>query len=95
MGANPDREIQEFLKEGLADDRAHELRERIAHHSPALLAENGFRLSIHHQLSGDPAGLGFATVVEMAAAFQANDYKSHELAMSAHDSATTLPTTSR
>lgn len=67
MGPAPKDEFRAVLERGLADDRAQALRERIAHDIPALLAENGSRLSVHHQLSGDPAGLGFAIAVEMAA----------------------------
>jgi len=55
------------LSEGLAHDGAQGLRERVAQEIPRRLAENGPRLSIHHQLASDTAGLGFATATEMAA----------------------------
>lgn len=57
----------ELLEEGLADEAAHALRLRMASDVPARLAENGLRLSLHHQLGGDSAGLAFATATEMAA----------------------------
>jgi hypothetical protein len=65
MAGDPEDQVRDFLEVGLANDRAQELRARIAHDIPALLAENGFRLSVHHQLTGDSAGLGFAIAVEM------------------------------
>lgn len=67
-GVDPSRE--EFLqltREALADDEAQALREQLVDAIAARLAENGLRLSIHHQLGDDPAGLGFATITEMAA----------------------------
>jgi hypothetical protein len=61
------RELADTLNAGLADDQAQALRERVAREIPAALASNGLRLSIHHQLASDAAGVGFATATEMAA----------------------------
>jgi hypothetical protein len=57
----------EALNHGLADEEAQALRERIALEIPASLASNGLRLSIHHELESNVAGIGFATATEMAA----------------------------
>lgn len=60
-------ELRKRLEEIDADDEAQALRERVAKELAARLAENGLRLSIHHRFGGDRAGLGFATITEMAA----------------------------
>jgi hypothetical protein len=60
-------EFRAGLEEGLANDEAQALREQLAAAIPSRLAENGFRLSVHHQLTGDRGGMGFATITEMAA----------------------------
>jgi hypothetical protein len=61
------KEAAEYLEDGLADDEAHALREQLARAIPRRLSENGFRLYIHYGLGGDPAGVGFATMTEIAA----------------------------
>jgi|HubBroStandDraft_6_1064221.scaffolds.fasta_scaffold99058_2 hypothetical protein len=53
------------LNEGLLDEEAQSLRERVAREVPRTLAANGQRLSIHHHLDWDAAGIGFATATEM------------------------------
>jgi hypothetical protein len=63
----PSKQLGTAIGPSLADDRAQAIRERVANEVSRWLAENGIRLSIHHQLSGDAAGLGFATATEMAA----------------------------
>ncbi|HSS05333.1 MAG TPA: hypothetical protein VLK89_09155 [Solirubrobacterales bacterium] len=60
-------EAAAFLEDGLADDEAHALREQLARAIPPRLSENGFRLYIHYGFDGDAAGIGFATMTEMAA----------------------------
>lgn len=67
MPTDSREEIKAVVEEGLANDEAQVLRERLAAEVPIHLARNGLRLSIHHQLTGDTAGLGFATATEMAA----------------------------
>ena len=56
-----------LLEEGLADDEAHALRVQVARAIPHRLSENGFRLYIHYGSDGNAAGLGFATMTEIAA----------------------------
>jgi len=56
-----------FMETGLANDRAQALRERVAIDVPRYLAENGSRISFHHWLGGDRAGLGFGLITEMTA----------------------------
>ena len=53
--------------EAVQDDAAQVLRMRVAEEVSQRLAENGLRLSIHHQIGGAVAGVGFATLTEMAA----------------------------
>src|SRR3954452_12264830 len=60
-------EVAASLEDGLADDRAHALREQLARAIPRRLSENGFRLTIHYAFDSDAAGVGFATMTEMAA----------------------------
>lgn len=60
-------EAAAYLEDGLADDEAHALREQLARAIPRRLSENGFRLYIHYGLGGDAAGVGFATMTEIAA----------------------------
>lgn len=60
-------EVAALLKRGLADDEAQTLREEVARAIPRRLSENGYRLYIHHGFDGDAAGIGFATMTEMAA----------------------------
>lgn len=60
-------EMLATLTAGLADQRAHELRLRVAHEIPQRLSENALRLSVHYLLESDAAGTGFATITEMAA----------------------------
>jgi hypothetical protein len=61
-------EMLATLTVGLVDQRAHELRLRVAHEIPQRLSENALRLSIHYLLeSNAAAGTGFATTTEMAA----------------------------
>lgn len=67
MAVGSQSELVDALNMGLADDHAQALRERVAHEIPRFLATNGLRLSIHHQLEFDVAGIGFATGTEMAA----------------------------
>ncbi len=67
MAVDARTELTQTLNTGLADDRAQALRERVVNVVPGFLAANGLRLSIHHQLSADAAGVGFATATEMAA----------------------------
>jgi hypothetical protein len=67
MAPDSREQLAEALSAGLADDGAQALRERIAREVPAALASNGQRLSIHHSLGRDAAGVGFATATEMAA----------------------------
>ena len=55
------------VQPALLNDAAQELRQQVATEVPQRLAENGFRLSVHHQLAGDAGGLGFAIATEMAA----------------------------
>jgi hypothetical protein len=57
----------DVLNDGLADDTAQALRERVVREIPAHLASNGQRLSIHHHLESDASGIGFATAIEMTA----------------------------
>jgi hypothetical protein len=59
--------LETFFEASLADEQAQAFRERVAREIPQRLAENGLRLAIHHQLTGDEAGLGFATATEMVA----------------------------
>lgn len=67
MGKNTKEEFADALNEGLANDAAQALREQVAHAIPALLGSNGRRLSVHHRLESDVAGIGFATATELAA----------------------------
>jgi len=67
MAADLKNQLIDELNARLADDRAQALRERVAQKIPQLLADNGQRLSIHHWLEADDAGIGFATATEMAA----------------------------
>jgi hypothetical protein len=60
-------EAARFLQEGLADDGAQALREKVARAITCRLGENGSRLSVHYGLEGDAAGDGFATMTEIAA----------------------------
>lgn len=61
-------EAAAYLEDGLADDEAHALREELARAIPRRLSENGFRLYIHYGFdSNAAAGLGFATMTEIAA----------------------------
>jgi hypothetical protein len=60
-------EVAEFLEKGLADDEAQTLREEVARAIPRRLSENGFRLYIHYGFDSNVAGIGFATMTEMAA----------------------------
>jgi len=59
--------LRDCLAEGLADDGAQALREQVAAEVPKHLADNGLRLWIHHYVSGDRAGMGFALVTETTA----------------------------
>jgi hypothetical protein len=61
------KEAAAFLESALADDEGQELREKIARAVPRRLSENGFRLTIHYGFDSDAAGVGFATMTEMAA----------------------------
>jgi hypothetical protein len=67
--------LMNTLEDGLADDRAQALRERVTIEIPQRLTENGLRLSIHHQLDANVAGLGFATATEMAAELGAGAHR--------------------
>jgi hypothetical protein len=67
MAIDPTKRLADELNEQLADDHAQELRERVAHEVPRLLASNGQRLYIHHRLEADGAGIGFSVATEMAA----------------------------
>ena len=60
-------EVAALLGNGLADDEAQTLREEVARAIARRLTENGFRLFIHYGFDGEDAGLGFATMTEMAA----------------------------
>lgn len=64
-------ELLQLTRDALADDEAQALRERLIDELAARLAENGLRLSIHHELGTDHAGIGFAAITEMAAELSA------------------------
>lgn len=62
-----EEEAVAFLEYGLADDDAHALREQLARAVVSRLAENGLRLTIHYAIDGGAAGVGFATMTQIAA----------------------------
>lgn len=62
------REFARSFEQGLADDEGQALREAVTRAIPNRLAENGMRLYLHHELGErNAAGIGFATMTEMAA----------------------------
>jgi hypothetical protein len=64
-------ELLQLTRDALADDEAQALREQLVDELAARLADNGLRLSIHHELGPDRAGIGFAAITEMAAELSA------------------------
>jgi hypothetical protein len=67
MSAGAKQQLAEKLNLLLANDDTQALRERVARDVPAVLAAEGLRLVIHHELDRDAAGVGFATATLMAA----------------------------
>lgn len=59
--------VRVLMETGLANNHSQALREQVAVEVPRYLAENGSRISFHHWLSGDRAGVGFGLITEMTA----------------------------